>query len=485
MEYVIGVDFGGGSSKATLLSGEGKVIAKSKSEYKTIYGDGGKVEQDPNDWVYTSCKNIKNLIQGINKEDIKCICFDAATHTAVLMDENFNTVRNSVYWTDTRSIEQVKRLKRDFSDDIFKKFKHTVDTIWTLPELLWIKENEPDIWARVKKITFAKDFVRHSFSDDFVTDKIEAEGSMFFPFDEYKWEKRYLDILGINEDCLPKIVSPLTIVGNVKKEIADKLGLSYNTKVICGSTDTAMEVFAAGAIEKGQTTIKLATAGRICVVDDKTVADKHIINYSHLIDGLFYPGTATKACASSLHWFRDTFGGNYSEFDELVRKVPIGCDGLIYHPYLNGELTPYGNPKLRGSFVGISGTCTKGHFARAIMEGVAMSLIDCKKHLIKNGVKMQTAFAIGGGSTSKEWRQIVSDALNIKLVTTENNDSSFGSAMCAGIASGIFKDYSDAIKTCSEIVSETTPNCENTEKYEKIFERYKKIQKALEEIYNA
>ena len=332
--YVLGVDFGGGASKATLIDENGKVIATSVSEYPTFYGENGKAEQDPVDWYNAACENISDCLKDIDKTQLKCICFDAATHTAVLTDENFNVVRNSVYWTDTRSTKQKEYLAANFGEDIFDKFKHNVDTIWTLPELLWIKENEPAEWKKVKRIFFAKDYVRHKFTGDFCTDYIEAEGSMFFDFDKRRWDKKFLGILGIDETFLPKVVNPSDCVGNVRAEIADKFGIPRDTKVICGTTDTAMEVFASGAIKKGDTTIKLATAGRICVVNDKLIADPQIINYSHIVNGLYYPGTATKACALSLRWFRDTFGGNYEEFTEMAGNISVGADGLIYHPYL-------------------------------------------------------------------------------------------------------------------------------------------------------
>ena len=486
--YVLGIDFGGGASKATLLSDKGKVIATATAEYQTLTGADGLREQVPMDWFNSTVKNIKSVMSssGVNPEEIAALCLDAATHTAVLMDDNFNVVRNSVYWTDTRSVLQKKFLEENFGDDIFNKFKHRVDTIWTLPELLWIKETEPKVWSKVKKVTFAKDYVRHLFTGDFVTDYIEAEGSMFFDFDKKTWDEDYLKLLGLSKNNLPEVVSPADIVGFVTDRASTVTGLKTGTPVICGSTDTAMEVYASGASKLGQMTIKVATAGRICIITDKITPDSHLVSYSHLKDGYYYPGTATKGCASSLRWFRDTFSGDYTEFDELAKSVPVGADGLIFHPYINGELTPYGNPNLKGSFVGITATHTKAHFIRSILEGVAMSLLDCKNYLLQRGYRLpHTAFIIGGGAKSKVWRQIISDTLNIKLIETEHSDSSFGSAMLAGVSAGFFENLDDAIKVCMAVKSETVPNQENNRKYNEMFLMYKKTAKALEQIYNA
>ncbi len=485
MKYALGVDFGGGASKATLIDENGKVIATATSEYSTFYGEDGKAEQNPIDWYESACKNIRSVIKDIDANDVKCVCFDAATHTAVLMDEQFNPVCNAVYWTDTRSVKEKEYLKDNFGQEIFDKCKHNVDTIWSLPEIMYVKNTFPDIYAKVRKVTFAKDYVRGKFTGDFVTDYIEAQGSMLFDFDKRVWDEKLLSLVGLKEDNMPSIVEPLSVVGCVNESSAKDCGLKEGTFVICGSTDTVMEVFSAGAVNSGDMTLKLATAGRICIVSDKYVADTNIINYSHLKDGLYYPGSATKSCASSLRWFRDTFGGDFEEFSSIASTVPIGSDGLMFHPYLVGELTPYANPMLRGSFTGVSAMHTKAHFIRAVMEGVAMSLLDCITYLTEKGIKIgDSAIAIGGGAKSEVWRQIVADALGITLITTERNDSSFGSAMCAGINAGFFKDFDDAKAKCLKVTGKTEPIAQNTEKYQKSYIRYKKISKFLMELAN-
>ena len=483
--YVLGVDFGGGASKATLLDRTGRAVATATAEYPTHYGENGKAEQNPMDWYGAACQNIRAVLNNIDPSQVRCVCFDAATHTAVLMDEHGAPVCDAVYWTDTRSVQEKQYLAENFGSEIFEKCKHNVDTIWSLPEILYVKNNHPEIYKKVKKVTFAKDFVRGLFTGDFVTDFIEAQGSMLFDFDKKEWDERLLSLVGLTKENMPKIVNPLERVGQVCDKAALDTGLCVGTPVICGATDTVMEVFAAGGLRQGDMTLKLATAGRICVLSDRYYPDTNIINYSHLKESLYYPGSATKSCAASLRWFRDTFGGNFEEFSEAAEEIPVGADGLVFHPYLMGELTPYANPMLRGSFFGVSAGHTKAHFARAVMEGVAMSLLDCKTYLEEKGVQIgKRAYVIGGGAKSKVWRQIVADALGLTLIQTEHNDSSFGSAMCAGIYAGFFKDFDDANAICQKAVGETKPIAKNTEKYAKIFEKYKKISTFLVDLSN-
>ncbi|MBR2847731.1 MAG: xylulokinase [Clostridia bacterium] len=487
MKYLLGIDFGGGSSKATLLAENGDVIATASHEYETYYPNIGWTEQNPDDWYIATKENIKNIIEtsGIDASDIAGVALDAATHTSVLMDKDFNVLRPAIYWTDTRAQKEVEFLNNNYKDIILQQVLHNPGTIWTLPQLMWVKENEPDVWSKVDKICFAKDYVRHQLTGDYVTDNIEAEGSMLFDFTTQTWSKELCGIIDFPTEKLPKLVKPTDIVGEITVSASAETGLAEGTPVLCGSTDTVMEVFAAGGIELGMVTVKLATAGRICVITDNAYPDKNLINYSHITDGLWYPGTATKACAASYRWFRDTFGGDYNGLNELAEDVPIGSDGLIYHPYLNGELTPYQNPDLCGSFTGIRSNHTKGHFARSVMEGVCMSMKDCMLVLDDIGIKHdEKAVVIGGGSKGKLWRQILADSLGITLIQKSRSDSSFGSAMLAGITVGIWNSPKEALDICNKTVSETVPNAENTKKYEKLFDRYKKIQAALEPIYN-
>ena len=487
MRYLLGFDFGGGASKATLLSEKGAIVATNTVEYPTYYPGDGFVEQNPEDWYNAAKESIKALIEksGITPSDIAAVSLDAATHTAVLCDEGFNIIRPSIYWTDTRSIDEVCYLKENYSDIIDRQVLHNADTIWTLPELLWVKNNEPQNWKKVRKILFAKDYVRHRLTGDYVTDYIEAEGSMMFDINTMSWSRELCAVLGIDASMMPDVVKPTDIAGGVTKEAAETTGLCEGTPVLCGTTDTVMEVFASGAVKKGDMTLKLATAGRICVITDKAYPDKNLINYSHIFDGLWYPGTATKSCAASYRWFRDTFGGDYAELDKMAESVEIGADGLIFHPYLNGELTPYANPRLCADFVGVRASHTKAHFTRAVLEGVAMSMLDCKTALDGLGIEHKdSAVIIGGGGKSPLWRQMIADSLGIELIEMKYADSSFGSAMLAGIASGIFKNPGEALERCNSVISKTYPKPENTVKYRELFKKYKAIQKALEPIYS-
>lgn len=486
MKYLLGIDFGGGASKATLIDTEGKIIAESTYEYPTLYPEKNACEQNPSDWISALCENCKAIIEKakIDAGDILTIALDSATHTSLLCDEDYKPLRNAVHWTDSRSRDEANALFESLGEEIFKKTYHKPDTIWTLPQLMYLKNKEPEVFAKTRHIFFEKDYIRYFLTNVFCTDYIEAEGSMLFDCNKMQWDEELCDLAGISVDMLPPIVNPTDEVGKVTKKSAALTGLKEGTPVICGTTDTVMEVFASGSVGVGDVTVKLATAGRICVITDKPYPDRHLVNYSHITNGLWYPGTATKSAAASLRWYRDTFGGEYKALDEDASRINIGCDGLIFLPYLNGELTPYADPTLCGSFTGIRATHTKSHFTRAVLEGVAYSLLDSKLYLDSLHIPYNdVAVAIGGGTKGKLWRQIISDALGIALKTTESADSSFGSAMLAGIAADVFTSASDAVAKCVKTVDITYPDKKKTEEYRRVFETYKKIHDALAPIY--
>lgn len=487
MKYLLGIDFGGGASKATLIDTEGNIIAENSFEYPTLYPEKGACEQNPADWLSALRENVGALLSKskIAAADILALAIDSATHTSLVCDGDFKPLRNAIHWTDTRSLKQADRLREEMGEEIFKKSYHSPDTIWTLPQLIWLRDSEPDTFKRVKYVFFEKDYIRYFLTGVFCTDYIEAEGSMLFNCNKMQWDEELCALAGITVDMLPPIKKPTDIIGKVTAEAAENTGLAAGTPVICGSTDTVMEVFASGSVNKGDITVKLATAGRICVITDRAYPDRHLVNYSHIAKGLWYPGTATKSCAASYRWYRDTFGGDYKELDKAAAELPIGADGLIFHPYLNGELTPYADPMLCGSFTGLRATHTKAHFTRAVLEGVAYSLLDSKLYLDSLNIPYNSvATAIGGGTKGNLWRQMIADALGIALKTTESADSSLGSAMLAGIAVGVFADPADAVRKCVKAVDITYPNPENTEKYRRVFEDYKKIHDALAPIYN-
>lgn len=494
----IGIDFGGSSSKATLLDENGTILATSTKEYPSYYPHPGWLEQDPQDFYNSFVYNVKTVLQKANVDgrQITAIALDAATHMAVFAGENDQPIRNIIHWSDNRCSAQVKWLK-DNCTELLKKYScNTVSPAWTLPQMLWLNEHEPDVLKKTKRIYFAKDYVRHLITGDFYTDYIEAMGPMLANDQSETWSQELCDLVGVDVSMLPEIKAPSDIAGHVGKKVAEETGLSTDTLVIVGTTDTALEVYASGAVEVGCATVKLATAGRICPITTEAVDSPMFFNYKHIIPGLWYPGTTTRSCAASYKWYRDVLGTDekrraaedgkdpYELLNAAAEKVAPGSENLFFHPYLLGEFTPYYDDQLRASFTGVAMHHTKGHFTRAVMEGVAYSMKDCLEEIQRKNIQVNQFRIIGGGAKGKLWRQIVSDVLGQPLVCTQDNDSSLGSAMLAGVAVGMFRDYADSVAKCVKISSQCEPIMENVKVYEAGFRAYREIQKALSGAYH-
>ena len=496
--YLLGVDFGGGGSKATLLSDEGRVVAVATKEYATSHPHEGWAEQDPREVYGAFVAVVREILgsSGIKPEKIAAICLDAGTHIAVLLDKHGEVVRDAIYWSDRRAIRQSEFLLADWSDRIMELCLNAPSPLWTLPQLMWIRENEPEVHAGIRTVMFLKDFVRYRLTGEIVTDSIDAMGSLLMDEGSGKWSDELCALAGIDASMLPRIADPSEIVGTVDARAAAETGLARGTPVLAGATDTAMEVYASGAISPGQATVKLATAGRICPVTGHGMPHPMLVNYRHIVPGLWYPGTATKSCAASYRWYRDVLCEGersraavlhedaYNLMSGEAASIPPGSDGLFFHPYLQGEMTPYLDNDLRGSFTGLSSFHGKAHFTRAVLEGVAYSLLDCMDVLRSLGIELRKAIVIGGGASSPLWRGILADMLGIELAKNENDDSSsLGSAMLAGVAVGVFDSFEDSVRKCVRVREIVAPNERNHEFYESKFIIYKEIHDALAPVY--
>ncbi len=485
-KYLLGIDLGSGSVKLTLLTKDGRIAATGACEYPTIYPCVGWAEQDPQSWRVALHTGISRLLKstGIKADEIAAIAPDAATHTTVLLDKDLVPLANAILWTDQRSVHEVEYLKNNFKDTILEETLNTPTTVWTLPQLMWIRDNRPELWAKTRYLLFAKDYLRFCLTGTLGTDGIDAMGSMLYDVRKESWSDTLCAIADIPKEWLPKVYAPTDRAGYVTEEAAKEFELCEGIPVYIGTTDTALEQLAAGSVEIGHGTVKLATAGRICVISDGERPSPYLFNYRHVVPGLWYPGTATSSCAASYRWFRDTLGKElYDDLNKEAVLVEPGSEGLMFHPYLQGELTPYNDSSLRASFIGISSRHTKAHFTRAVLEGVAFSLRDCIDTLVKENLNMNRIRIIGGGARSLLWRQIVADVLGMTLEKAEVDDSSFGAAMLAGVGVGWFENFPDAADRCVKVQSVTYPDIQNHKLYEKQFQKYKKIHDALAPIY--
>lgn len=495
-DILLGIDFGSGGCKITAIDPEGRLLGEASREYPTHYEHPGWSEQEPSDWYAAMCGALAALREaGLDLARTAAIAFDGSTHNAVLLDGSMRPVRRTVMWTDQRSAAECEFLRERHGELIFGTACQMPTPTWTLPQLIWIAKHEPEIPARTKYILFVKDFVRWQVTGVAATDHIEAQGTLFYDMKARNWSRELFALTGFDFSALPELTEPTERLGEVTAQAAADTGLPAGTPVICGTSDSAVEDYGAGAVEPGDCIVKLATAGNVNVMTAAPHPFRTTLTYSHVIPGMWYTVSATNAAALCQRWFRDLFGdaekaeaaaSGIKAFDLMDRRAaasPAGANGVMFHPYLQGERSPYWDPKLRGSFTGISINSTRGDFMRALLEGVAFSLFDCYGVIEEMKLPVKRIFLIGGGARSALWNGIVCDVFNLPVAVPSPGDASFGAALLAGTGTGFFPDVREAVKRCLRTDRELSPDPGRAAQYAELFRTYREIHDALAPVY--
>lgn len=493
-----GIDLGTGGCKVTVIDTEGNVLVAAFEEYPSEHTNTGWSEQDTSLWIKAFINTVKKCKEQIKDgfDGLLGITFSASTHNVVLLDKDDNVIRKCIMWNDQRSLEQSLFLKEKYGEIIFKIGMQMPTPTWTLPQLMWIKENENENYKKIKRLKFTKDYVRSFVTGDFFTDVVDAQGSLLFDAIKNEWSKELCDIISLPVSTLPKVKASRDIVGKVSKKVSELIGIPEGVLVINGCSDTAAEDFGAGAVYEGQIIVKMATAGNVNIVSGKANPHSKTFTYPYSVSGMWYTVTATNSSAASYRWLRDSLYKEekeicenknedvYKLMDKNACEIEVGSKGLIFHPYLLGERCPYFNPKARGNFFGISMMHDKRHFTRAVLEGVAFTLYDCLCVLQDFNKDLKDIRIIGGGAKSPLWSQIVCEVFGLEVKYTKNAESSYGGALLAGVGCGVFENELQAAEKCVKIERSYKPNMENHKKYQEIFKIYQKIVKANVPLWN-
>lgn len=489
---VMGVDLGTGGCKVSFLNSLGNLVSESYEPYPSYYPHPRWVEQEPEDWVNAAATAIKRGLSLLTDDEISIegIGFSASHHNAVLLDDNNQVLRNVIMWNDQRSFHEANELAEKHGELIFDQTNNQPTPTWTIAHLLWLKNNEADLYQQIKKIVFTKDYVRYRFSDHLATDYIDAEGTLLYDIKRQQWSKDICQLISLDPEVLPEVYSPTDKAGTLNKTMADILGLPSGIPIITGTADTAAEVYGSGAVNEGDGVVKLATAGNYTLVSNTLPTNEKIITYEHVISGSYYLNSATNFAAASFRWFKENFykdfekelpsGEIYPSINKEIEKVEAGSEGLIFQPYLNGERSPHWDPHLRGSFFGCTAKHDRPHFARAVLEGVAYSIKDASLEFsITNRKPLKV---IGGGAKGEVWVQILSDVLNTELEIPKVSDASFGLCLIVATAIGWYSNETEAVKACQSVEHLVMPNPDNVRVYSDMFDIYQELHKQTKDL---
>ncbi len=485
MNY-IGVDLGTSSIKMLLINIDG-TIKKIVSRDYPLYIEGSYSEQSPEDWFNQFVDGVCELIAGEDAEKISGISFSGQMHGLVTLDENDNVIRNAILWNDQRTTKECDFLNNTIGKEVLlDNVGNIALTGFTAPKILWMKENEPDLFKQIKKIMLPKDFLAYKLSGEFATDYSDCSGMLLLDVKNKCYSKKLLDIIGITEDVLPKLYESYDVIGNITDGVSKLTGLSTSTKVIIGGGDQAVGAIGTGTVVNNTASISLGTSGVIFVASDTYAVDKEksaIHSFCHS-NGMYHLMGVTLSAAASTKWWSENIL-NLSHKDSQKNISDIENNKIYFLPYLTGERTPINDPNATGVFVGMSTTTTKDDMTLAVLEGVAFSLKDILVRINEMGVDVKTARIIGGGAKSKLWCQIIANVLNVDIENINSEEGpALGAALLAMVGCGQYKDVEEAADKIIKTTNKYFPDKKLQKHYSDKFKNYKRIYEGLKSTFS-
>ena len=494
-KLLLGIDIGSSGCKVCLLDEEGNFTGSASREYRPLSPRQGWFEQDPQDW-YAAARFALGEVrerQGIDLGSVIAVGTTGQMKGVTFIGHDGQPVRNSILWNDLRNLEEVKALQ-DRHGRLLRRISYNpFNATETLAKVLWLQRHEPDNWKRVGKIIFPKDYIAYRLTGRLQTDLSEASAICLFNAQTQAWwPDSVFRELSFDRERLPDFFPSSQSIGEVSSAAADETGLPAGIPVVAGGSDATIESLSIGLQAAQQCKIRLGTAGAlVTVTEDLRQVDRgSYYVWCYLRPGQWMLDNNTRSCAQSTTWFRDVFFAHEPVSDEAYRKivdeakgVEIGCEGLVFHPYLQGEDSPYWDPGLRASFFGLRANHSRAHFARAVFEGTAFALRDARSSFGKLGDRFREYLLVGGGIKNTVWTSIIVDVLGIEAKIPEHSEASFGACMIAGIGSGAFPDLDDAVKRCVRFKGTISADPQRHRRYGELFERYRGMKRIFDRVY--
>lgn len=492
----LGIDVGTGGSRAVVIDEAGRVISSATIEHAPFASpQTGWAEQDPGDWWRASSAAVRAVLANgkVRTEEIASIGLTGQMHGAVLFDEDDQVLRPAIIWCDVRTDPQCREItERVGADQLIQLVLNPALAGFTLPKLMWVREVEPDLWARVRSVLLPKDYVRLKLTGDRATDVADASGTLLLDVRGRKWSQEMLDHASLDEKLLPHVYESQEVTGSVSAAGAEATGLLAGTPVVAGAGDQAAGAIGMGIVRPGSVSATIGTSGVVFAATDRPALDPkgRIHTFCHAIPDRWHVMGVTQAAGLSLRWFRDRFGigeghsnqdcDPYEELVEEAADAPVGADGLFWAPYLMGERTPHLDPHARAALVGLTASHTRSHIIRAILEGVAYSLRDTLSIFAELGVPVETIRLGGGGARSRLWQQIQADVYGqtVELIAADEGPA-FGAALLAAVGVGVWSSVDEACNTAVSIRERIDPEPASTSAMDRHYQTYKRIYPAL------
>ncbi len=495
MGIVIGLDVGTSGTKAIAMDEGGVLLASALVEYPLHSPRPNWAEQDPADWERAAYEALSQLAAKIDTASVKGIGLTGQMHGSVFLDAGNKVLRPALLWCDQRTAQQCGDITEKVGEkQLIEMVCNPALTGFTAPKILWLRDNEPENYDKLRKVLLPKDFIRLKLTGEFATDVADASGTLLFDVKNRCWHTGLMSLLGIEAAFMPKSFEGPEVTGTLSKEAAEKTGFPAGIPVVAGGGDQAANGVGCGIVKKGIVSASLGTSGVVFAHADQIAMDPdgRVHTFCHAVPGKWHIMGVMLSAGGALRWYRDALcmeevarakecGRDAYEFiTEAAASAPAGSEGLLFLPYLTGERTPHKDPDAKGALLGLSLRHTKAYIARAVLEGVAYGMRDSCEIIRAMDVAVTEVRCSGGGARSALWRQILADTCQAPMLTINVDEGpAYGAAILAGVGAGLFRSVEEA---CANLVRETArvePNAMDVPVYDCWFREYQAAYKAL------
>lgn len=492
VSYILGLDLGTGSMKGLLMKKDGTIVTTQSAEYPLITPQVGFSEQNPAEWIEAAKKIIQAIVKEVPDFSTKLegISFSGQMHSLVLLDQEGKVLRNAILWNDVRTTKQCQEITETLKEKLIQITKNRALEGFTLPKLLWVKEQEPNIWEKVERFLLPKDYLGYWLTGNQQMDYSDAAGTLLLDVEQKEWSSTILDAFGMDKAICPKLVNSTDCIGTIREELLEELGLTTPVKIFAGGADNACAAVGAGIVKPGFAMSSIGTSGVFLSFEETGEKDYEgeLHYFNHAEKNAYYSMGVTLAAGHSLTWYKNTFAKEetYDELLSNVKDIPVGSNGLYFTPYIMGERTPHVDSQVRGTFIGIDSIHTKDHFTRAVLEGITYSLKDSQMLMEqKSGKTFKSIVSVGGGAKNKDWLQMQADIFDATIITLETEQGpAMGAAMIASVGVGWYKDLQECAEKVVSYKEEIHAIPANVEKYKSYHKKYQQVYPATKDFFH-
>ncbi len=486
--YFIGIDLGTSAVKLLLMDEKGGIKNIVSKEYPLFFPNPGWSEQNPSDWISAIKEGIPELIAGVDASEVGGIGAGGQMHGLVALDKEDQVLRPAILWNDGRSQKETDYLNNEIGRDKLAEYTGNIAFAgFTAPKILWMKNNEPELFARIAKIMLPKDYVNYVLTGVHCSDYSDASGMLLLDCAGKCWSKEMLEICGITEDVMPKLFESYDVVGTLKPEMAEALGLPESVKVVAGAGDNAAAAVGTGIVGEGGCNISLGTSGTIFISSRQFKVDdgNSLHAFAHADGGWHLMGCMLSAASCNKWWMEEILKTKeYGEEQTGITDDKLGTNHVYYLPYLMGERAPHNDPASRSCFIGMTMDSTREDMTQAVLEGVAFGIRDSLEAAKAMGLEIGESMICGGGAKSPLWRKIFANVLNIRLTIPETEQGpGYGGAILAAVACGVYKDVEEACRALIRTTDSVEPDPETAARYEEKYQVFRKLYPALKDLF--